>query len=75
MKADFNKSFFGANQKALEEKLIGKKGRFFIVTDKQFGLTQNSWNDTPFVPNTKLTYHFEFDNFYYIINCYALNFF
>lgn len=54
------KSFFGATQKDLEKKLIGKKGRFFIVTDMQFGLSQNRWPQfhKELQPNTKLSVHF-----------------
>ena len=33
---DFKKSIHAPNQKSLEEKLVGQKGRFFIITDKQF---------------------------------------
>lgn len=55
---DWNKSFFGATQKDLENKLVGKKGKFFIITDKQFGLTQNRWShNEEFKPNTKLSVH------------------
>lgn len=59
---DFQKSFFAANQKSLEEKLTGKKGRFFIITDKQFGLIQNNWSNVELQPNTKLSVHFQVKN-------------
>lgn len=54
---DFGKSIHAANQKCLEEKLVGVKGKFFIITDKQFGLIQNAWNDKELKPNTKLSVH------------------
>lgn len=56
---DMSKSFFAPNQKSLEEKLIGKKGRFFIITDKQFGYIQNSHShNKEMKPNTTLSVHF-----------------
>lgn len=56
---DIDKSIYGATQKDLEKKLVGKKGKFFIITDKQFGLTQNRWShNQEFKPNTKLSIHF-----------------
>ena len=56
---DFQKSIFAPNQKSLEEKLIGKKGRFFIITDKQFGYIQNSWSkNKQLEANTPLSVHF-----------------
>ncbi len=56
---DFSKSFFAPNQEMLKEKLKGKKGRFFIITDKQFGLIQNSWSSKPLEKNTNLAIHLE----------------
>lgn len=56
---DFSKSFFAPNSKSLNEKLQGKKGRFFIITDKQFGLIQNSWSSKPLEKNTNLAIHLE----------------
>lgn len=57
---DFSKSIHAPNQESLNQKLNGKKGRFFIVTDKQFGLIQNSWSATPELkPNTKLSVHLQ----------------
>lgn len=56
---DSEKSFFAANQKNLEEKLRGKKGKYYIVSDKQYGFIQNSWSkDQELLPNTKLSVHF-----------------
>lgn len=56
---DFNKSVYAPSQKSLEEKLVGKTGRFFIITDKQFGLIQNRFSEnTELKPNTKLSVHF-----------------
>lgn len=55
-KVNFSKSIYGANQKHLEEKLQGKKGKFFIITDKQYGLIQNSWSkDKELKPKNKST--------------------
>ena len=55
---DFHKSFYGSDQKALDQKLAGKKGRFFIVTDKQYGMTQNAFSaTTELTPNTNLSVH------------------
>lgn len=57
---DSSKSFHAPNQESLNQKLIGKKGRFFIVTDKQFGLIQNSWAKNQVLkPNTKLSIHLQ----------------
>lgn len=56
---DMSKSFCAASQKSLEEKLIGKKGRFFIITDKQFGYIQNRYSHNKEIkPNTTLSVHF-----------------
>ena len=56
---DFKKSIHAPNQKSLEEKLVGQKGRFFIITDKQFGYIQNSWSkDKQLEANTPLSVHF-----------------
>lgn len=56
---DFKKSIYAPNQKSLEEKLVGQKGRFFIITDKQFGYIQNSWSkDKKLEANTPLSVHF-----------------
>ena len=55
---DFKKSIHAPNQKSLEEKLIGKKGKFYIIIDKQFGLIQNRWShNKELKPNTKLSVH------------------
>lgn len=54
---DFGKSIHAASHESLLEKIKGLKGKFFIITDKQFGLIQNSWNDTELKPNTKLSVH------------------
>jgi len=55
---DLKKSFYGADQKALNQKLIGQKGRFFIITDKQFGMTQNAFSTTTeLASNTNLSVH------------------
>jgi hypothetical protein len=54
---DFGKSIHAPNQESLINKLVGKKGRAFIITDKQFGLILNSWLDKPLQPNTKLSVH------------------
>lgn len=54
---DFGKSIHAPNEKSLLEKLKGVKGKFYIITDKQFGLIQNAWNDTELKPNTKLSVH------------------
>ena len=55
---DVQKSFFAANQESLNEKLKQAKGKFFIITDKQFGLIQNNWNpNMKLQPNTKLKKH------------------
>ena len=60
---DFQKSIFAPNQKSLEEKLIGKKGRFFIITDKQFGLIQNRWShNQELKPITNLSIHLSVKN-------------
>lgn len=59
---DFGKSIHAPNQESLLEKLKGKAGRFFIITDKQFGLIQNSWSDKPLQPNTKLSVHLNVTN-------------
>ena len=59
------KSIFAPNQKSLEEKLIGKKGKFYIITDKQFGLIQNRWShNAELKPNTKLSVHLLVKNKY-----------
>ncbi|NCP52970.1 MAG: hypothetical protein GW817_12010 [Flavobacteriales bacterium] len=56
---DIEKSIFAANQESLQKKLSGKKGRFFIITDKQYGLTQNRWShNEQLKPNTNLSVHF-----------------
>ena len=56
---DFKKSIHEQNQKSLEEKIKKKKGRFFIITDKQFGYIQNSWSkDKKLEANTPLSVHF-----------------
>lgn len=56
---DTQKSFFGADQKSLDKKLATAKGRFFVITDMQFGLTQNRWSkQSELKPNTNLSVHF-----------------
>lgn len=54
---DFGKSIHAPNHESLLEKIKGLKGKFFIITDKQFGLIQNAWNDKELQPNTKLSVH------------------
>ena len=44
---DFKKSIHAPNQKSLEEKLVGQKGRFFIITDKQFGMMELFYGKSP----------------------------
>lgn len=56
---NLSKSFFAPNLDSLKEKLKGKKGTYFIITDKQFGLIQNKFDSSDFQPNTTLSIHRE----------------
>jgi hypothetical protein len=56
---NLSKSFFAPNLEMLKEKLVGKKGTYYIITDKQVGLIQNRCDCVAFHPNTPLSIHKE----------------
>ncbi|MNX97421.1 hypothetical protein D3C86_1297860 [compost metagenome] len=60
--AETSTSLHAPNEKILLEKLKGKKGTWYIITDKQFGLIQNLWGNGNLNPNTKLSYHLSVTN-------------
>lgn len=59
---DFSTFLFAPNEEKLIEKLKGKKGTFYIITDKQFGFIQNLWGNGELKPNTKLSHHLSVSN-------------
>ncbi|MCB0447071.1 MAG: hypothetical protein KDD03_06095 [Gelidibacter sp.] len=59
---DLSKSIHAVNKSDLLNRISTKKGKYFIITDKQFGLIQNKWNNEQFTKNTSLPIHFEVKN-------------
>lgn len=56
-KCELGRSIEGVKQKIQKSKGV-KSGRFYMITDKQFGLIQYARNKTILTPNTPLSIHF-----------------
>jgi len=54
---NLSKSFCAGSEDILAKKIEKAKGKYIIITDKQFGLIQNNFGTTELVPNTKLPIH------------------